>query len=186
MELRMYGLVNYQLTGIQMGIQFLHSTIEYSQSVKRKGGDVLNHYNDWADNYKTVILLNGGTTNNNPDRLGSLNKHLQTLKDNQIFCSEFYEIDLGDQLTAVDFIVDERVFGKNEDGSYKWLEFEDWIWDNTTDYLLLQDVKPRQIKSFCQKSENKDLRQLYEGWVKYMGGPKNVFLRNFLKQFRLA
>ena len=29
LELRMYGLVNYQLTGIQKGIQFLHAVVEY-------------------------------------------------------------------------------------------------------------------------------------------------------------
>ena len=31
LELRMYGLVNYQLTGIQQGIQFLHGVVEYGQ-----------------------------------------------------------------------------------------------------------------------------------------------------------
>jgi hypothetical protein len=197
LELRLYGLVPYNISPIQQGIQYGHSKDEYALymfEMLEKGLDsfdsesllVYKNFKDWLKNWKTYIVLNGGTTNNNPDRLGSLNKHLQTLKDNQVFCSEFYEIDLGDQLTGVDFIVDERVFGKNEDGSYKWLEFEDWIWDNTTDYLLFENIKPRQLKLFCQKSENNDLRQLYDNWVLYMGGDKNVFLRSFLKQFRLA
>ena len=64
LELRMYGMVNYQLTGIQMGIQFLHAVSDYGQLVKKLKGEELKKYDDWADNWKTVILLNGGTTNN--------------------------------------------------------------------------------------------------------------------------
>jgi hypothetical protein len=44
LELRMYGLVNYQLTGIQKGIQFLHGVVEYSQSANRVGGNMLDIY----------------------------------------------------------------------------------------------------------------------------------------------
>ena len=185
MELRMYGLVNYQLTGIQMGIQFLHSTIEYSQSVKRKGGDVLNHYNDWADNYKTVILLNGGTTNNNPDRLGSLNKHLQTLKENKIFCTEFSEIDIGDQLTSFTFLVDERVFNKK-----KYPDFDDWLDISKIDPVEFERIQFPFNSSVNSTSFASKLIQInhpeYLEWVKFVGGQKNVFLRNFLKQFNLA
>ena len=114
LELRMYGLVNYQLTGIQMGIQFLHGVVEYGQMANQKDGDILEQYNEWANIHKTVILLNGGTTNNNLNKLGTLNQHLQTLIDKQIVCSKFEEPDLGDQLTAVVFIVDERVFNKEK------------------------------------------------------------------------
>ena len=56
MEKRMYGLTNYQLTGIQKGIQFLHGVVEYSQMANKIGGHVLDIYNDWANNHKTVIL----------------------------------------------------------------------------------------------------------------------------------
>ena len=117
LELRMYGMVNYQLTGIQAGIQFAHAIVDYGQYVKKLGehkSSLNKQYDNWADNWKTVILLNGGTTNNNPDKLGTLNKHLQALKDNNIPCQDFYEPDLGDQLTAICFLVDERVFNKEK------------------------------------------------------------------------
>lgn len=83
MELRMYGLVNYQLTGIQKGIQFLHGVVEYGQFIKNVGGEELIKYNEWADKYKTVILLDGGSTNTNPERLGSLNNPYVPIEHNE-------------------------------------------------------------------------------------------------------
>jgi hypothetical protein len=106
LELRMYGLVIYQLRPIQCGIQFQHSTTEYEK---------LHHddmYENWRDNWKTSIILNGGTTNFNKDYLGTINRYYQELLDNNIKCAPFYEPDLGGQMTAISFIVDERVFNK--------------------------------------------------------------------------
>jgi len=197
MELRMYGLVNYQLTGIQQGIQFGHAVVEYGQEVKSFdliNNIELNKYNDWADSWKTFIVLGGGTTNINPDRLGTLNQHLQTLKDNNILCSPFYEPDLGDQLTSIVFIVDERVFNRE-----KYPDFIDW-------YILNVDVKEaisnglnssfRTATEFAKFTEkmivDKTVSSLkcdqvnYDKWVNFVGGQKNVFLRSFLKNFRLA
>ena len=78
MELRMYGFVNYQLTGIQKGIQFGHAVVEYGQQVKKTGDPkLINKWNDWADNWKTFIILNGGTTN---DKNGSINKLYEEVK----------------------------------------------------------------------------------------------------------
>jgi hypothetical protein len=186
MELRMYGLTNYQLTGIQKGIQFLHGAVEYSQMVNRVGGELLNIYNDWANNHKTVILLNGGTTNhrNNDDGLpfGSLNNHVLTLDENRIDFATFNEPDLGDQLTAVVFIVDERVFNRK-----KYPNFEDWVIENygelvKTDYYTSSYMLAQQIKN----SDSKRDKKVYDEWVKLIGGEKNIFLRDFLKNFKLA
>lgn len=154
LELRMYGLCNYQLTGIQKGIQFLHGVVEYGLQ-----HGMTEQYIDWAQNWKTVILLNGGTTNDNPKWLGTLNQHAQTLGEMNIPTSCFYEPDLGDQLTAVVFIVDERVFNKEkypEPIYQKGLEFEQ------TNQVLQED------------------------FIKSIGGYTNFKLREFLKQFRLA
>jgi hypothetical protein len=186
MELRMYGLVNYQLTGIQQGIQFLHGVVEYGQMAKELGGTILTQYDEWANKHKTVILLNGGTTNKNPNNLGTLNKHLVTLKENGIFCSEFYEPDLGDQLTGVVFLVEEEVFLKDEKGKFVYLEFEDWIFNHPklpSEYTKLTFKNPKEL---CKNSTNPFYKNFYIEWVEYMGGEKNVFLREFLKNFRLA
>ena len=110
-ELRMYGMVPYNLSPIQQGIQFGHAVVEYGQLVSKNkiNGDL---YNEWADKHKTFIILNGGTTNNNVEKIGTLNQHFETLKKMGVTVVPFHEPDLGDQLTAIVFIVDERVFNK--------------------------------------------------------------------------
>jgi hypothetical protein len=196
LELRMYGLTPYQLSGIQSGIQYGHATDEFAlkviKSLMGKSNEMpkedIERYVDWLENWKTYIVLNGGTTNTNPIRLGTLNQHLQTLKDNNIFCTDFYEPDLGDQLTGVVFIVDERVFQKDENRKYVYLDFEDWIWENPHPYISTFNKNDKWfIKSIRKQcKESKDLVEYYNKWVEYMGGEKNVFLRDFLKDFRLA
>jgi len=170
MELRMYGLTNYQLTGIQKGIQFLHGVVEYSQMVNRVGGISLDIYNDWANNHKTVILLNGGTTNNkmvDDKYLGTLNQHQETLNKIGIFNVGFNEPDLGDQLTAVVFVVDERIFNKEK---YPYFEFK---------------IK-KQIDLNNPEFTSEEEKQKWTMWVQSIGGWKSLELRNFLQNFRLA
>lgn len=189
LELRMYGLTNYQLTGIQKGIQFLHGVVEYEQMSNRIGGKLLNDYNNWASNHKTVILLNGGTTNTSlgEDGLpfGSLNNHVLSLDENEIDYATFYEPDLGDQLTAVVFLVDERVFNRK-----KYPDFEDWVIENYGDLIKCEGsittAKAFQIARSIKDSDNKEDQKVYQSWVKLVGGDKNVFLRDFLKNFKLA
>jgi hypothetical protein len=188
LELRMYGLVPYNISPIQQAIQFGHAVVEYGQKVKGHGFELASvTYNDWADNWKTFIILNGGTTNHKTSLedglpFGTLNNHLLTLMDNGIDFAQFNEPDLGDQLTAVVFIVDERVFNRK-----KYPDFEDWVIENygelirsdyyTTSYMLAQRIK---------NSESKSDQKVYQSWIKFIGGVKNVFLRDFLKNFKLA
>lgn len=155
LEFRMYGIVPYNISPIQQGIQFGHAVVEYSNA----------HFNDedyqkWAKKDKTFIILNGGTTNSDLNSLGTLNSHLQRLFDNNIKFEFFQEPDLGNQLTAVVFLVDERVFNKT-----KYPDFE-----------------PSKYAKYMPWKYKKE----FNGWSKKIGGPKNVFLREFLKDFRLA
>jgi len=175
LELRMYGLVNYQLTGIQMGIQFSHVVVEY-------GLENFNttEYLDWAKYWKTVIILNGGTTNSNPDRLGTLNQAYNTLLENGIICSSFSEPDLGDQMTAICFIVDERVFNKKD-----YPDLEDWFYDNYRD-LTKSNLTKYQLAQKLRESNDPDDIRIYKKWLSLVGGEKNALLRDFLKNFRLA
>lgn len=154
LELRMYGLTNYQLTDIQKGIQFLHGVVEYGLQ-----HGMSEQYLDWAQNWKTVILLNGGTTNDNPKWLGTLNQHAQTLGEMNIPTSCFYEPDLGDQLTAVVFIVDERVFNKEK--------YPEPVYQNGLEFEQTNQI-------------------LQQEFIQSIGGYTNYKLREFLKQFRLA
>jgi hypothetical protein len=164
LEYRMYGLVPFNISPIQQAIQYGHAVVEYGLNVK----NLPPHqelYENWARNHKTFIILNGGTTNNNPERLGTLNQHLATLNENGVITSEFYEPDLNDALTAVVFLVDERVFNKE----------------------LYPDLDPIQFQSGFVADEEYRLAEFNE-WKKQFGedADKIAFLRYFLKQFRLA
>ena len=188
LELRMYGLVPYNISPIQQAIQFGHAVVEYGQKMKKlpfNDIEVTKKYDDWADNWKTFIILNGGTTNHKTSLedglpFGSLNNHLLTLLDNDIEFAQFNEPDLGDQLPAVVFIVDERVFNRK-----KYPDFEDWVIDNFGD-LITGDGSAYQIARRIKESKSKEDQKVYLSWVKIVGGEKNVFLRDFLKNFRLA
>jgi hypothetical protein len=162
LEYRMYGLVAYQLCGtIHAGIQFGHAVVEYGRAVN----GIPPHekiYNKWADYDKTFIILNGGTTNNNPLKLGSLNQHMTTFSNYGILFASFNEPDLGDQLTAFVFLVDERVWDKEK--------YPDFI---PVDYGVIP-------------SSEKNEFERYEKWVSSIGGVENAFLRDYLKNFRLA
>jgi len=117
---RMYGLVPYNISPIQQGIQFGHAVVEYGLDYGHKSDDP---YLQWARNDKTFIILNGGTTNNNKDNYGTLNIAKLNLHSLGVQLSTFHEPDLGDQLTAVVFLVDERVWNKEKypewDGTYR-------------------------------------------------------------------
>ena len=158
LKYRMYGLVPYNISPIQQGIQFGHGVVEY----------MMNNFNKpetqyWANNDKTFIILNGGTTNNFEGELGTLNKHLLTLKEKGILVSTFSEPDLGNQLTSINFLVDERVWDTEK--------FPDFISSN-----------------YWWGATNKDFKSSkeYIEWVQLLGGETNVWLREFLRQFRLA
>jgi hypothetical protein len=166
LEYRMMGLVPYNISPIQQGIQFGHAVVEYANIHGNK-----TEYKEWANNWKTFIILNGGTTNSKliisrPTLYkGTLDNHLISLIDNKIDYAMFIEPDLNDALTAVVFLVDERVFNKE-----KYPDF------------ILED----------SYSNEEDANEAYKKWEDIIGGKKNVFLRNFLergnngKRFNLA
>ena len=183
---RMYGLVPYNISPIQQGIQFGHAVQEYNnlihdyQNNDLKLSDVEN-FDSWRLFGKTFIVLNGGTTNSRiieDAPFGSLNQHANTLKDLGVVTAEFYEPDLGEQLTAIVFLVPKQVYNKKE-----FLNFTDYTIENLDDLSLALEVN--ESYEMCD-FENKNLKEIYEEWTEYMGGKKNVELRYFLSNFQFA
>ena len=133
---------------------------------------------DYSDNnWKTFIILNGGTTNHKTSLedglpFGSLNNHLLTLIDNDIDFAQFNEPDLGDQLTAVVFLVDERVYDK--------VTYPDFM---GTPFPWPSHKKPSDAEYRKWEAGN---NKNYDLWVERIGGDINVFLREFLRPLRLA
>jgi len=194
LELRMYGLVPYNISPIQQAIQFGHAVVEYGQKMKYLGehNQSLNtQYNDWADNWKTFIILNGGTSNHSINRyhstdepfVGSMESNLITLEQNNVEVATFYEPDLNDMLSAIVFVVDERVFNRK-----KYPDFGDWIIENFGDLLMTDDPYEtrKTLINKLRESTNKEDQKVYQSWVKFIGGERNVFLIDFLRNFRLA
>jgi len=174
LELRMYGLVPYNLSDIQKGIQYQHGVTEYG----RIAGDTGNEetYNRWADKWRTSIVLSGGTTNENKDSqwYGTMQQHRDALLEMDIPFATFHEPDLNDTMTAVIFLVDERVFNRI---LYPDFKMTDKPWADKRNYTPTdKDIEKWEVVN----------EKNYAAWEEKIGGSKNAFLRNFLPQFRLA
>lgn len=161
LEYRMYFFVPYNISPIQQAIQAGHAALEYA--------NLLHNYEGFKEfmKWKTWIILNGGTTNTEYDEngipLGTMNQLVRQLDEQQILFTEFYEPDLNNALTAICFICDERVFNREV--------YLDW---------------EKYIEEHYNTGGNLSLDELREVWVKMLGGEKNAFLRELIKDKKLA
>ena len=98
-----YFLVMYNLSAIQKGIQAGHAAMEYSQKYAKSA-----EFQDFVENHKTFIILDGGTS-------GDMKKHLKTLRDHwRMPVAEFREPDLNNSISAIACILDEDTYGAEE------------------------------------------------------------------------
>ncbi len=174
----MYFFVPYNISPIQQAIQAGHAALEYANKF---GGEEI--FIDFVRNWKTWIILNGGTTNEKRDftgiSSGTLNQIGDELLENDINFSYFKEPDLNDALTALCFIADERVFN--------YEDYPDFL-----EYLII-DMKYVLSAQRVVELRMTPLEELiiiypdhYKKWLKLMGGEKNVFLRDIIRGKKLA
>ena len=97
-DLRAVCIVPYNLSPIQQGIQAAHAIVEYSLGESPEYYD----YVEWAEKYKTVIILNGGTTGHN----SSMGRYQKDLDKLGVTYSTFREPDLNNAITAICMILD--------------------------------------------------------------------------------
>ena len=191
LELRMYFFVPYQLTGIQQGIQSGHAALEFALKYGRYNP---NHIIwDFIEKYKTWVILNGGTTNSGHrgSLVGSLNVIENSISiynmtadvNNKIDVERFFEPDLNDTMTAVCFICDERVFDRK-----KYPDCMDFIfnkmYEKAREDIPQENVK--MLKSMTIEKIKELFPEYYDQWVITVGGEKNVFLRELIKDKKLA
>jgi hypothetical protein len=164
---RMYHLTMYNISEIQKGIQSYHAGIEYSLKFRETY-----EYKRWAWYDKVVIILNGGTSHNIinltfEEPRGTMEDHVQALKDNNILHAVFNEYDLNNATSAIAFLCDEKV------------------WDKETypDPVVLADPAWDTLSSTDRKEK---VRMNFEKQLKTLYGEKVAFLREWLKQFKLA
>ena len=141
---RMYSLVLRQLSPIQKGVQSAHSIVEYIHKFHKS-----TEYIQWVTVDKTIIMLDGGTYQ-------ELKECRDTLADLGVPYAAFYEKDLGNIITSISFLVEDRVWDSK---SYPANEEE------------LDDIS----------SDFED-----PVWLIMMGGRKNLDLRKFLMSKRLS
>ena len=164
MEYRMYYLILRHLSGINKAVQTSHTSIEYAVKYM-----VNNDFQKYATIDKTIVMLDGGTH----QEMVELQKMLE---DNGINNTYFTEPDVNDAMTAICFLVDERLFNKEIFVSYEKfseLYFRDNPELSQMDYIeFLNDKIPNNT--------------VYQEWVKYIGGVKNETIYNIINRRKLA
>lgn len=140
----MYSLVLRQLNPIQKGVQSSHSIVEYVRKFYKSS-----EYIQWVNVDKTIIMLDGGT-------YPELTECRDKLAELGVPYAAFYEEDLGNIVTSISFLV------------------EDKVWDSENYPSFEED-----LDDVSSESEN-------PVWLIMMGGKRNLAFRNFLKSKRLA
>lgn len=188
LEYRMYFFVPYNISPIQQAIQAGHAALEYSYIL---GNTKI--FKEFISNWKTWIILNGGTTNNQKDDdgvfLGTMNQIVQEMADNKIRFLKFYEPNLNNALTAICFIVDERVFNKENYPDFVDYVLNRNIYSDVTPIIvdINQDFIERiKLKTMPLEEVQDMFPEYFKEWISFIGGQKNVFLRELLKGKKLA
>lgn len=167
-EWRLYGLVPYNISEIQKGIQFGHAAIEYGQKYFND-----DDYQEWANNHKTFIILNGGTSSTMID-------NIDILRENGVDkLGIFQEPDLNHMISGIVFLVDSRVYDYTN-----YPNFYDYCLKIKGRYDLpkFNEINMDQFIEAAKEMGSSD----YRDWVKFMGGEKNIFLREYLSKLKLA
>lgn len=149
LEYRMYCLVLRQLSPINKGIQASHCVLEYAHLY----GDT-DEYKDYFHNDKTLIMLDGGVSSDMTEIEFILNEY-------NIPFAKFNEPDLGELVTCICFLADERV------------------WDK----VIYPDFGDEH--SFLSLGMNEGFRD-YGEWCEFIGGDKNNILRGLLSSKSLS
>jgi len=184
LEVRMYFFVPYNISEIQKGIQCGHAALRYARLFSAEHPEVW----DFVDNHETWIILNGGTTNEQRgfDGLveGTLNQIGDDLQENDIQFSYFIEPDLNHALTALCFLCDERVFNRKD-----FPDFVDYIFDIKM-YPEAKEATPAEnyvmLKTQSMETLEKMFPEYYKEWVRFLGGVKNIFLRELTRDKKKA
>ena len=149
---RMYSLVLRQLSPMQKGVQASHSMMDYAFKFHKR-----TEFIHWANVDKTVIILDGGT-------YPELKECRDFLNELEVPFTCFYEEDLGDLMTSISFILEDKIWDTK---SYPTYEDE-----------LCMPFLGDQVED-TGSSEGPD-------WLKSMGGLRNLKLRNFIFSKKLS
>jgi hypothetical protein len=178
LELRMYFFVPYNISPIQQAIQAGHAALSYAVNFSET-----ELFAEFAMLHKTWVILNGGTTNNNRDfegiAQGTLDQIGDSLYENGIPFSFFNEPDLNNALTAVCFIGDERIWNYEDYPDFLNWVLKNYLYDEPAQRIIELRMKEMLTLTWMFPEYHKE-------WVEFLGGEKNVFLRELIKGKKLA
>jgi protein associated with RNAse G/E len=116
--------------------------------------------------------------------MGSLDNIANSVIGAKINYSLFQEPDLNNALTAICFIADERVWDRK-----KYPEFIDYILDIKMYPEALAEM-PAENEVVLRMQTEERLKELfpeyYKEWIDFIGGEKNLFLKELIKNKKLA
>ena len=167
-EYRMYCFVLRQLSPIQKGIQTAHAIVEYANRYGKT-----EEYKTWARSHKTIIMLDGGVVR-------ELMEITDSLKERKIRYSVFKEEDLGNIMTCISVLVDERVFDEED-----YPSFETWR-------DMKYPVRPMHLVAYVGGNFDHDpndytWEEHYKEWLSEVkGDEKTEYLRELIESKRLA
>ena len=114
--MRAYFLTNMYLSSIQNGIQSLHCLHEmYNKYILAQQSTEFQTLDNWSRNHKTVIVLNGGMSGQDPahndlERI----EFMFNNRDNIYPWASFREPSIGNALTCVGIVLPETVFNPDD------------------------------------------------------------------------
>ncbi len=114
-EYKMYGIVPFNLSMAQKGIQFQHATQRYNNKflfTSHYTSEQYNAFEHWALKDETSCLLQCYGTNDYPDSLGHLNTISGQLTELGVLVSEFREPALNNSLTAICFLLPKVIWDR--------------------------------------------------------------------------
>lgn len=161
LEYRMYVLVLRQLNAINKGIQAAHACMEYALQYGNA-----QDYKKYMEEDKTLIILDGGTSND----LIDIDK---LLYENNIKYAKFIEPDINNTITAICFLADERVFDRE---NYP-MTCDEYIQKNTIPFCGIIS------ENMGSNYHNSPTRNEY---LNLIGGEKNLLLKDIIKDKRLS
>lgn len=171
LELKMCFFVLNQLNDLEKGIQCGKSALRYVRKYATENPIVW----EFVDMHEKWEILECPSTNDEYDYdnivIGDLNKIGESLYANGVDFSIFRDTNLNNSLTSICFIVDERVFNKED-----YPDFENYLMDKIS-YVT--------TKEFIDSQPLKELKESfhveYKEWIRLIGGIKNEFLRELIK-----
>ena len=169
MQYRMYCLSERHLSIAQKTIQAAHAIVEYT--LKYGESD---EYKQWAETDKTIIVLDGGNT---PDMIADITKLSAAKVNYEIFS----EPDMGNFVTSIAFIADERVWDYETTGK----DYEDYCKLRTDPFRngLTHTDQRTGMSMIC---DIHIVRPTYEQWCEVLGGESQAVLKGIISSKRLA